>query len=96
MKSENVARLIAEYRPSMPVEVLHLWAEAAVCIRSQSAALASAREVIDGKPGTMPLSDEDLDTIESCVRNDQHQRILALEIMELTRLYRAAREWKGR
>lgn len=47
---QDVAKLIAEYRPSMPVEVLHLWAEdVKAALTSQSAALASAREVIDNE-----------------------------------------------
>lgn len=46
---QDIAKLIAEYRPSMPTEVLHLWAEdAKAALTAQSSTIASAREVIDG------------------------------------------------
>lgn len=58
------------------------------------ARLAEAERVIDGSPPDNPLDEEELSTIEACVRNDQHRRILGLELMELLRVYRAARAWR--
>ncbi len=46
----------------------------------------------DGKITPLGLDDEELITIETCVKNDQRGRITAWELLELVRGYREYRE----
>lgn len=62
----------------------------AALLSERTASEAALKEALTDRPGEM-LDDEDLDTISACVRNDQHGRILGLELWELIRVYRAAR-----
>lgn len=88
---QDVAKLIAEYRPSMPTEVLHLWAEdAKAALTAQSSTIASAREVIDGLLKALKVVE--FRSYEPGEATDDEKTIR----FEARPVVVAAREWQGR
>lgn len=92
---QDVAKLIVEYRPSMPTEVLHLWAEdAKAALTAQSSTIASAREVIEQ---LLPAAEKVLEGLHARIDAADNSAVpVFYGISDLSDAINAARDWKGR
>lgn len=92
----EAAGILADYATDALALIASLAAENAA--KDARIAELEAFQAAFNKKGEFSLDEEELSTIETCIRNDQHQRIMALELYELVRVYRRARSLtkKGR